>query len=117
MEKRLIAYIILGLLLFDFYLHFPPRMRLNEQICLLQSLPLVTNHIHFRHDLTLIFLIRPQDDGDKVRDGVSRLMTHLVLLLEVRSHPYILLTHYNIMIGLSKQPSHPFESEASDCRL
>lgn len=117
MEMRLIVYIISGLLLFDLHLHFPTRMRLNEQICLLQSLPLVTNHIDFRHDLTLILLIRPQDDGDKVRDGVSRLMAHLVLLLEVCSHPYILLTHYNIMIGLSKQPSHPFESEASDCRL
>lgn len=117
MEMRLIVYIISGLLLFDLHLHFPTRMRLNEQICLLQSLPLVTNHIDFRHDLTLILLIRPQDDCDKVRDGVSRLMAHLVLLLEVCSHSYILLTHYNIMIGLSKQPSHPFESKTSDRRL
>lgn len=55
------------LLFVDSDLHFSPCVRLNEQVCLLYSLPLIADHVNFRFDIVGVLLIRSQNYSDEVR--------------------------------------------------
>ena len=78
---------------------------------------MVTYHVDFRYDSTLIVCIGAKDDCDEIGDIISRLVRNTVYLLEICSHFDVFFRHNDIMVGLCEHPSNSFQSKAGNYRL